>query len=111
MAETGKKISMAIGIYVIVKAVINLILGFSFGNIMSLVIAGVIFVLLYKRVPYTNYIIAAYLIIIFLAYFWGNITNLGNSWVYWLYLAEGLIDLASGVLLIVSKNIKAYYQQ
>lgn len=111
MAETGKKMALAVGIYLIIKNVLNLILGFSFGNVITLAAAGVVFLLLYKRIPYTNYIIAAYLLLLFLAHFWTNITNLGNGWIYWLYLAEGLLDLGAGALLVFSKDIKAYYQR
>lgn len=111
MAETGRKMALAIGIYLIAKNVLNLILGFSVGNVITLLAAGVIFVLLYKRVPYTNYIIAAYLGILFVAHFCTNIMNLGNGWIYWLYLGEGLLDLSAAVLLAFSKDVKAYYKQ
>ncbi len=111
MAETGRKMAFAIGIYLIAKNVLNLILGFSVGNVITLLAAGVIFMLLYKRVPFTNYIIAAYLGILFIAHFWTNITNLGSGWIYWLYLGEGLLDLGAGALLAFGKDIKAYYKQ
>ncbi len=109
MNETGKNITMAVGIYLIVKSVLNLILGFSFTNVLMLIIAGVIFVLLYKHVPYCNYIIAVYLGLVFIAHFWTNITNLGNSFVYWIYLLEGIIDLLAGLLLAFNKNVRAYF--
>lgn len=111
MAETGKKMAWGVGIYLIVKALVNCILGFSAGNVITLVVAGVIFVLIYLRVPYTNYAVAAYLALLFLAHFWTNVTNLGNGWVYWLYLAEGLLDLLAGALLAFNRDIKAYYRQ
>lgn len=109
MNETGKKLSAAVGIYMIAKAVLNLILGFSFVNILMIVVAGVFFVLLYKRVPYCNYIIAVYLGLVFLAHFWGNVTNLGNGFVYWIYLAEGILDVLAGLLLAFNKDVKAYF--
>ncbi len=111
MAETGKKMVLGVGIYLIAKALLNLILGFSAGNLITLLVAGIILVLLYKRVPYSNYIVAVYLGLVFLAHFWTNVTNLGNGLVYWLYLAEGILDLLAGALLAFNKEIKAYYQQ
>ncbi|MBQ8514538.1 MAG: hypothetical protein IJ496_03995 [Ruminococcus sp.] len=111
MAETGRNMATGIGVYLIIKAALNLILGFSAGNVVTLLVAGVIFVLLCKRIPYTNYIIAIYLALVFLAHFWTNITNLGNGWVYWLYLIEGVLDLLAGAALAFNKSIKAYYQQ
>lgn len=109
MSETGKKMSMAVGIYIIAKAVLNLILGFSFVNILMVLVAGVIFVLLYKRIPYCNYIVAVYLALVFLAHFWTNITNLSNGFVYWIYLAEGILDLLAGAILAFNKNVRAYF--
>lgn len=109
MSETGRKMSIVAGIYIIAKAVLNLILGFSFVNILMVLVAGVIFVLLYKRIPYCNYIVAVYLALVFLAHFWTNITNLGNGFVYWIYLAEGILDLLAGAILAFNKNVKAYF--
>lgn len=109
MSETGRKMSIVVGIYIIAKAVLNLILGFSFVNILMVLVAGVIFVLLYKRIPYCNYIVAVYLALVFLAHFWTNITNLGNGFVYWIYLAEGILDLLAGAILAFNKNVKAYF--
>lgn len=111
MAETGKKISLAVGIYAIVKSVLNLILGFSGMNVFMVVVAGVIFVLLYKRIPYCNYVVAVYLALLFIAYIGPNVSNLGNSFVYWIYLAEGIIDLLAGALLAFNKDVKAYFGQ
>lgn len=109
MIEKGKKLSAAVGIYIIIKSLLNLILGFSFVNILMVVIAGVIFVLLYKRLPYCNYIIAVYLALMFIAHFWTNITNLSNGFIYWIYLAEGILDLLAGLLLALNKDVKAYF--
>ncbi|MDE6021413.1 MAG: hypothetical protein K2H01_10535 [Ruminococcus sp.] len=109
MSSTGKNISIAVGVYVIIKALLNLILGFSFVNVLMLVVAGVIFVLLYKRMPYCNYIVAVYLALVFIAHFWTNITNLSNGFVYWIYLAEGILDLLAGALLAFNKDVKAYF--
>lgn len=111
MSETGRKISLAVGIYAIVKSVLNLILGFSFVNVLMVLVAGVILVLLLKKIPYCNYIIAVYFALVFLAHFWTNVTNLGNGFVYWIYLAEGLLDLGAGALLAFNKDVKSYFNQ
>lgn len=111
MSETGKNLSMAVGIYMIAKAVLNAILGFSFVNVLMIAVAGAAFVLLYKRIPYCNYIIAVYLGLVCLSHLWGNITNLGNGFVYWIYLAEGIIDILAGLLLAFNKDVKAYFDR
>lgn len=109
MAETGKNLATIVGIYMIAKAVLNVILGFSFVNILMILVAGAAFVLLYKRIPYCNYIVAAYLALGFIAHVGGNISNLSNGFRYWIYLAEGIIDVLAGVLLVFNKDVKAYF--
>ena len=61
MEQTGGKWMSLIGAYMIVKGIVNLILGFSVGNIVTLLISGVLAFLIIKGVPYMNYVTGAYL--------------------------------------------------
>ena len=54
MEQTGGKWMSLIGAYMIVKGIVNLILGFSVGNIVTLLISGVLAFLIIKGVPYMN---------------------------------------------------------
>jgi len=56
MEQTGGKWMSLIGAYMIVKGIVNLILGFSVGNIVTLLISGVLAFLIIKGVPYMNYV-------------------------------------------------------
>ena len=61
METMGKKWVFGIGLYLILKGVLNLILGFSVSNIIMLIVGVVALVLMLNRVPYINYIVAVFL--------------------------------------------------
>lgn len=106
MEETGKKWVFGIGLYLIVKSVLNLILGFSMSNVIMLIVAVVALVLLLSRVPYIHYIVAVWLALMFVLHVGDNISNFGNQW---FYLLEGLLDLGAAAVLVFEKNVKAYF--
>lgn len=106
MAETGKKWILGIGIYLILKSGLNLILGFCISNVVMLVVSVVILVLLVSRVPYINYIVAAFLALMFLINLKGNLSNFGSQW---FYLLEGLLDVGAAAVLAFEKNVKVYF--
>ena len=101
MEQTGGKWSALIGAYIIVKGIINLILGFSVGNVVTLIISAVLAFLLMKGVPYMNYVVGAYLAIISVVNLIPNITEH-----HWFYLAEGILDLIAAFVLFTSKKVQ-----
>lgn len=106
MAETGKKWVFGIGLYLIVKSVLNLLLGFSASNLIMLIVSVVALVLMLSRVPYINYVVAVFLAIMFLMHVGNNISNFGSQW---LYLLEGLLDVGAAAVLVFEKNVKAFF--
>ncbi|WP_298482044.1 hypothetical protein [uncultured Ruminococcus sp.] len=108
MAETGKKWVFGIGLYLIVKSVLNLILGFSASNLIMLIVSVVALVLMLSRVPYINYIVAVFLVIMFLMHVGDNISNFRGQW---FYLLEGLLDLGAAAVLAFEKNVKAFFRK
>ena len=104
METMGKKWVFGIGLYLILKGVLNLILGFSVSNIIMLIV-GVVALML-NRVPYINYIVAVFLAIMFLTHIGANLSNLGSQWIY---LLEGLLDLGAAAVLVFEKNVKAFF--
>ena len=101
MANAGNKWMSLIGAYMIVKGIVNLILGFSVGNIVTLLISGVLAFLIIKGVPYMNYVTGAYLALMSVIHIIPNIQ--GH---HWFYLAEGIIDLIAAVVLFTSGRTK-----
>lgn len=108
MAETGKKWVLGIGIYLLVKSALNLILSFSFFNILMLLVGVVALALMFSRVPYINYIIAAFLTVMFLMHVGENVRSFSTQW---LYLLEGLLDLGAAAVLVFERNVRAYFQK
>ena len=101
----GRNLCMAITGYLIVKAIINMTLagGFNFGALLIAVLLGAA---MFTGLQFVNYGVAAYLAVIALVYLPGNISNIGSNW---LYLIEGIVDIACAVLLCVQAQIKEHF--
>ena len=106
-AENGKKIVLGIGAYLILKSVLNLILGFSTANVVYLILFVVFAVLLVMRIPNISYIVAGFLAIVFLMNIGNNLANIGSNWIY---LVEGLLDVGCAALLVLQKDVRAYFK-
>ncbi len=107
MRETGRKWVVGIGAYLIIKSVLNLLLGFGVSNLVMLLVSIVALVLMLHRVPYISYIVAAFLLIQFLVHIGSNISNIGSQW---LYLLEGILDLGAAAVLVFEKNVRAFFR-
>ena len=108
MAERGRTIVTFFGAYLIGKSVLNLILGFSMGNIISLVIAVVMAALLFFGVKYTNYIIPAILVFVVMWHLKDNITGFPGTWIY---LVEAVVDIAVAACTVFVPDIKAHFER
>ena len=101
--ENGRKLALAVGIYAVVKAILNMILGAGFGEIIvALFIAAVLF----TGLQYINYITAAYLADIVLIHLPGNISHIGSNWIY---LIEAMIDVCCALLLCLNSDVKEHF--
>ncbi|MGN1411398.1 MAG: hypothetical protein ACI4WH_02660 [Oscillospiraceae bacterium] len=103
--ETGKIYSVVMGIYIIVKAVLNMILGNGFS---SLILPILMAIVLFIGIKYGNYAIAIVLGITVLMHIGTNVSNLGLNR-YLIYFIEGIIDIVCAILLVINKDIKAYF--
>lgn len=108
MSGTGRNLVVVIGVYMLAKAVLNLILSFGISGILSVLIAIAAAVLLLQRIPYIQYIVAVYLALLFLVHIFANISGLPGTL---LYLIEGLLDVASAAVLVFEKNVKAFFKK
>ncbi|MCD8096392.1 MAG: hypothetical protein LUE12_09770 [Ruminococcus sp.] len=100
----GKKICLAIAAYMVIKSIVNLILGFSVNNLFWLVVFVLFGYFLYEGRPYFNLITAAVLALLFLLNLKTNIT--GH---YWFYLGEGIADVVCAALLVINKDVKSCF--
>lgn len=107
MIEVGRKWVLGIGAYLIIKSILNLILGYSGSNLVMLIVSVVALILMIYRVPYINYIVAVWLVLMFLMHIGDNISNFGSQWIY---LLEGILDLGAAAVLVFEKNVKAFFR-
>ena len=103
--ETGRKICVGIGAYLIVKCVLNMIIGGGL-DISGLLIAAAMLCALLSGIKYVNYVVAGILAVIALVHMPDNISNIGSNWIY---LVEGVIDIGCAVLLCVQSDVKEHF--
>lgn len=102
--NNGQKLSMGVALYIVIKQIINGIIG-GFGG-MNLVIllvgiaAGFCF---YKGIAKSNLIVAVLMMAVACAYFPGNIKNFNL-----LYIIEGVLDMLGAVLLAFHPDIRSH---
>lgn len=107
MPETGKKLVIAAGVYLIAKSVLNLFLGgFGMGNLATLVLEAGFAAMLLFRVKYANWIVGILTLLMAAYYLPGNLSGLPGTWVY---LAEALLDAGTSVMLFAHPDVKAYF--
>ena len=101
----GRNIAIAMGVYIIIKAVLNMILGGGI-SILSLLWAVLLAVLLFMGFQYTNIGVGAVLFLGAVVHLPANISNFGSNWIY---LIEGIIDIVCAVLLVTRNDIKEHF--
>lgn len=104
--NSGKNTCIVIGGYMVVKSIINLVMGPGLGNVITLVVSVVLAFTLIAGIKYFNFITAAYLVVIFLMHVAGNIA--GH---HWFYLAEGIIDVICAFLLVAGSGVRAHFDE
>lgn len=100
----GRNIAVAIGVYLIIKAVLNMIIG-SF-SISGLLIAVGGALVLFSGMQFVNLVVAGILFIVAVVHLPANISNFGSNWIY---LLEGIIDIVCAILLVTKDDIKAHF--
>lgn len=101
--QNGRNMAFFIGIYFVVKSILNMILGGSFGNIVYSLIEALA---LYTGLMYINYVIAGITLLVVVLNLKNNISNIGSNWIY---LIEGIIDIGCALLLVGASDIKQHF--
>lgn len=101
----GRSIAASIGAYMIIKAIINMILG---GGLMlsDLMIAAGMTCALLTGMQFLNYVVAAVLVIIAVKHLPANISNIGSNWIY---LAEGIADIVCAAILVIQSDVREHF--
>ena len=88
-------------VYVVAKAVLNMVLAGQF-SLMTILVALAEAAAFFVWFKYVNYVLAAVLALIAIVYLPQNLSNIGANWIY---LLEGVIDIACAALLPVISSI------
>lgn len=102
--QKGFSISLAMAVYVVVKAVLNMIIG-SF-SLSSLMLALAMACLLFVWIKNVNYITAGIFVLVVLMHLPANLGNISSNWIY---LLEGGIDILCAVLLTTNRDVRENY--
>lgn len=104
----GRKFVIIIGVYLIVKTVLNMFLGgFNIFNIASdLIVPVICFIAMYSGLEYLNIAVAVIIAIPVLRNMYYNIIHLPSTLIY---LAEAVFDTGAVILLAVQKDIKEHF--
>ena len=100
--EKGRNYNIAMAVYVVIKALLNMFLAGSF-SLSSLFVALGCACLFFIWIRKFNYIIAALLAIVVIIHLPANIAHIGSNWIY---LVEGAIDIVCAYLLVANNDIK-----
>ena len=101
--EKGKTFVTVVGGWMILKGIINLLISFNMGNIISLLVSVALAALMVVGIKYSNYIVAVILALIVIKNLGYNIST-GAL----LYLAEAVVDVFCVIGLVASKEVKEY---
>lgn len=98
---SGKTLVTGISVWIVLKSVLNLLMGFGLGNLIALAVAVVVAILLMANVPYMNYVAAVLLGIVVLK-------NLPYNLMHFqiLYLLEAFVDVVCIIMLVTVKDVK-----
>lgn len=103
--ENGRRMSVGIGAYLILKCIVNMVIGGGL-DISGLLIAAGLCCLLWLGIQYTNYVVAGVLALTVLVHLPANISNISSNWIY---LVEAAIDIVCAALLCTNSDIKEHF--
>ncbi len=104
----GRNLCGIIAGYMVLKQILNLILGFGLANIFGLVLACVLGYLLISSKKFMNIVTAVFLVVTVLLNIKGNIQGLGFN-KNLIYLAEAVIDVICAFQLVANKDIREFF--
>ncbi len=101
--ERGRAYALIIGIYFIVKAIVNKILGDDTGNIIYATLETIV---LFTGLQYVNFVVAGVTAFVVLYYLKGNLSAPIDNFIY---IIEGVIDIFCAYVLLFNVNVKEHF--
>ncbi len=102
--QQGRTITVGITVYLIIKIILNGILGGM--NVGELILALIFGVAMFSGYRFINYVVAAYLAIVALVHLPDNISNISSNWIY---LLEGIADIGFAAVLCFVAPVKEHF--
>ena len=99
------KAAAAIACWMVLKSLLNLIIGFSGYNVFMLAVSAGLGYTLIKGLPYMNIVTAVLLGFVAVSHLWDNLTNARL-----LYLAEAVFDALCVVTLVLPKQMREHFK-
>lgn len=103
--ESGRMITLIVGIYLILKILLNMVLNGLNLNVGELIIAVAEALVLYAGLMFSNYVVAVLLLIVVLMHLGDNLKNLGSNLIYFL---EGIIDAVCAVAICALPSVREH---
>ncbi|MBR6872241.1 MAG: hypothetical protein IKN17_01900 [Ruminococcus sp.] len=104
----GRNLCGLIAVYMVIKGILNLILGFGFMNILMLAISVGLGFSLIISLRYMNYVTAVFLAVNVVINLKDNISNIGFN-VHLVYLVEAVIDVVCAFKLVADADIREHF--
>lgn len=102
----GRKMAALVGGWLVIKNLINLVISFSVGNMVSLLVSLLILFTFCAGIPYVNYVVAILMAVVVIKNLPYNISH-----VQILYLIEAVIDAAGVCILLANKEVREYFKK
>ena len=99
------KAAAAIACWMVLKGLLNLILGFSAYNVVILAVSAGLGYTLIKGMSYMNIVTAVLLGVVARSHLWDNLTNARI-----LYIAEAAFDVLCVVTLVLPKQMREHFK-
>lgn len=103
--QTGRNYVIIIGVYMLAKAVLNMIIGGGF-NLGDVIFALIATAAMYSGLQYLNIVVAVLMGLSVVTNMFYNLTHLPSTLIY---VIEAVVDTGAVVLLIVQKDIKEHF--
>lgn len=101
----GRNYALIIGCYLIIKSIVNMIIGRGL-NIGDLLLSVLMAFALCTGLQFVNYVVAGIMALIVIVHLPGNISDFGSNW---FYLLEGIVDIGLAAVLVVKSDIKEHF--